>query len=252
MFELKPITREAIPGALAKAERYRLLNEPEEAESICLDILVIEPDNQVALVMLLLALTDQFRGGRAKCFAEAQAVLPQLQRRVRAPLLRRHHLGAARDGPARPRRRRRRPRRLPLAAQGDGPLREGRGDPAARQRRRHPALEHLRRLCTGTGCGRTRKRAPSRPWTINLRIERPPHVPRHRARPPRPPGAAPAARPRAGADRRPHRALRLRRRPRCARGGAAPRGAAHRPEAHRRPVPGEGLGRRGRGRRAGR
>lgn len=78
MFELKRITREAIPGALDKAERYRLLNEPVEAESICLDVLAVDPDNRAALIMLLLALTDQFGGGRAECFAEAQAVLPRL------------------------------------------------------------------------------------------------------------------------------------------------------------------------------
>jgi hypothetical protein len=60
MFQLKPLSRDAIPGALAKAERYRLLNEPGEAESICLDVLQIEPANQDALVMLILALTDQF------------------------------------------------------------------------------------------------------------------------------------------------------------------------------------------------
>jgi hypothetical protein len=78
MFELKHITHEAIPHALEKAERYRLLNEPEEAESICLDILAIDPDNQRALVMLLLALTDQFRAGRSESFTEAQAVLPRL------------------------------------------------------------------------------------------------------------------------------------------------------------------------------
>jgi len=60
MFEPKPISREAIPSALAKAERYRLLNEPGEAESICLDVLQIEPGNQDALVALVLALTDQF------------------------------------------------------------------------------------------------------------------------------------------------------------------------------------------------
>jgi hypothetical protein len=78
MFELKRITPEAIPAALAKAERYRLLNEPEEAESICLDIVAADPGNQAALVMLLLSLTDQFRGGRAQCFVEAQAVLPRL------------------------------------------------------------------------------------------------------------------------------------------------------------------------------
>ena len=60
MIELKPISKAAIPAALAKAERYRLLNEPDQAESICLDILAIEPDNQDALITLLLSLTDQF------------------------------------------------------------------------------------------------------------------------------------------------------------------------------------------------
>jgi hypothetical protein len=60
MFELKPLSKEAIPKALEKADRYRLLNEPAEAESICLDILATEPDHQRALVTLILALTDQF------------------------------------------------------------------------------------------------------------------------------------------------------------------------------------------------
>ena len=60
MLQPKPISREAIPSALAKAERYRLLNEPGEAESICLDVLQVDPDNQDALITLLLALTDQF------------------------------------------------------------------------------------------------------------------------------------------------------------------------------------------------
>ncbi len=59
-FQLKPISREAVPAALAKAERYRLLNEPLQAESICLDALDVDPDNQQALIVLLLALTDQF------------------------------------------------------------------------------------------------------------------------------------------------------------------------------------------------
>jgi hypothetical protein len=63
LFELKPLSREAIPGALAKAERYRLLNEPLQAESICRDVLAIDPANQEALIMLLLTLTDQFDQG---------------------------------------------------------------------------------------------------------------------------------------------------------------------------------------------
>ena len=60
MCELKPIPKQAIPAALAKAERYRLLNEPAEAESICRDVLRVAPEHQQALIMLLLALTDQF------------------------------------------------------------------------------------------------------------------------------------------------------------------------------------------------
>ena len=58
MFELKPLSADAIPAALSKAERYRLLNEPDQAESICLDILATEPGNREALQMLLLALQD--------------------------------------------------------------------------------------------------------------------------------------------------------------------------------------------------
>ena len=59
-FELKSISEQSIPEALAKVERYRLLNEPSLAESICLDILAIAPNHQQALISLLLARTDQF------------------------------------------------------------------------------------------------------------------------------------------------------------------------------------------------
>jgi len=60
MFGMKTLPRGAIAGALAKAERYRLLNEPEVADSICRDILDVEPDNEAALVTFVLAITDQF------------------------------------------------------------------------------------------------------------------------------------------------------------------------------------------------
>src|ERR1051326_712832 len=60
MPELKQLHKDAIPAALEKAERYRLLNEPGEAESICLDILAVDPDNQHAIITLLLAFTDRF------------------------------------------------------------------------------------------------------------------------------------------------------------------------------------------------
>jgi hypothetical protein len=70
-FELKPLSLEAVPAALEKAMRYRLLNEPAEAESICLDILRADPDNQQALVILVLALSDRF--GKVYAVGDAQA-----------------------------------------------------------------------------------------------------------------------------------------------------------------------------------
>lgn len=60
-FAFKAISRDGVPDALKKAERYRLLGEPEEAESVCLDILKADPGNQEALVALVLAISDQFR-----------------------------------------------------------------------------------------------------------------------------------------------------------------------------------------------
>ena len=60
MFELKPLHKEAIPAALEKANRYRLLNEPGAAESIYLDILAIDPENQEAIVNIVLAMSDRF------------------------------------------------------------------------------------------------------------------------------------------------------------------------------------------------
>lgn len=65
MFELKNLSKNAVPAALAQAQRYRLLNEPSEAESICLDVLRVDPDNQDALVTLILSYTDQFPGAAA-------------------------------------------------------------------------------------------------------------------------------------------------------------------------------------------
>jgi len=63
-YKLKPLTTSGIAQATEKAERYRLLNEPGQAESICLDILHTDPKNQRVLTVLLLALTDQFQEGR--------------------------------------------------------------------------------------------------------------------------------------------------------------------------------------------
>jgi hypothetical protein len=76
--DLKPITHEGIPAALQKAERYRLLNESSAAESICLDVLEIDPANQEALVSLLLSITDQFAEEMSDGLHRARAVLQRL------------------------------------------------------------------------------------------------------------------------------------------------------------------------------
>src|SRR5438046_558842 len=74
MFELKTLSPEAVPRALAKAERYRLLNEPGEAVSICLDALEIDPTNQEAIATLLLAITEQFEADMSRVNDAWQAV----------------------------------------------------------------------------------------------------------------------------------------------------------------------------------
>ena len=79
MYELKVLSKEAIPAALAQAQRYRLLNEPGEAESICLDILKVEPGHQEALVTLVLSYTDQFPdGGGARAAAAAETAVAKI------------------------------------------------------------------------------------------------------------------------------------------------------------------------------
>src|SRR5215213_8501448 len=76
--QLKPISRQGIGAALQKAERYRLLNESWAAESICLDVLEIDPENQEALVALLLAITDQFGDELSDSVRRAREVVPRL------------------------------------------------------------------------------------------------------------------------------------------------------------------------------
>lgn len=78
MFEVRKISPEAVPAALDKANHYRLLNEPMEAESICLDVLELEPSNRDAIITLLLALTDQFDRNLGDCLRDAREVLERL------------------------------------------------------------------------------------------------------------------------------------------------------------------------------
>jgi len=79
MSELKKLHQDAISAALEKAGRYRLLNEPAEAESICLDILAVDPENQHAIVTLLLALTDRFEKGYGVSDTQAKELLARLK-----------------------------------------------------------------------------------------------------------------------------------------------------------------------------
>jgi hypothetical protein len=78
MFTLKRLSPAGIPSALQKAERYRLLNQPWAAESICLDVVEVDPGNQAALVLLLLCITDQFGSALGAGVAHAREVLRQL------------------------------------------------------------------------------------------------------------------------------------------------------------------------------
>src|SRR6476646_6833982 len=79
MSELKQLSPNAIPSALERAERYRLLNEPAEAESICLDILQTDPVNQQALITLLLAITDRYSKGYVVSDTQAKEVLSRIE-----------------------------------------------------------------------------------------------------------------------------------------------------------------------------
>jgi hypothetical protein len=78
-FKLKPISKEGIEAAVSKAEHYRLLNQPRLAESICLDVLEVEPKHQKANIVLLLALTDQFGQSHSSAPAHAQMIADSLQ-----------------------------------------------------------------------------------------------------------------------------------------------------------------------------
>jgi len=89
MSDLKSLHKEAIPSALEKAMRYRLLNEPAEAASICLDVLKTDPENQEAIITLLLALTDRFTKG----YGVSDTQIKQLLGRIRSDYERAYYSG---------------------------------------------------------------------------------------------------------------------------------------------------------------
>jgi len=76
---LKSISKAGIPEALAKIDFYRYLNEPEEAESICRDILAVDPEHQLAQSMLGLTITDQFIGATTDRYTEAHSIFQSLR-----------------------------------------------------------------------------------------------------------------------------------------------------------------------------
>ena len=78
-FKLKTLGEDSIQKSLDKAHRYRLLNEPLHCESICLDVLAIEPNNQQAVNILLLALTDQFDQRLTERYRKALEIKDRLE-----------------------------------------------------------------------------------------------------------------------------------------------------------------------------
>jgi hypothetical protein len=78
MFELKTLHPDAVGTAQKKAVRYRLLNEPRLAESICRDILAVDPGNQNTLITLILSLSDQYSHGNVSV-KEAMGLVPELE-----------------------------------------------------------------------------------------------------------------------------------------------------------------------------
>jgi tetratricopeptide (TPR) repeat protein len=78
-YSLKEVHKGAIPRAIERAKHYRLLNDPEQAESICLDILQADPDNVPTLIILILAITDQFSTGGSATARRARKYAEQLK-----------------------------------------------------------------------------------------------------------------------------------------------------------------------------
>lgn len=78
MLQLKPLFQESIPKALIKAKHYRLLQDPWQTESICRDILKVESNNQLAILYLILAITDQFSNEKSGSYHEAKELCTQL------------------------------------------------------------------------------------------------------------------------------------------------------------------------------
>lgn len=77
-YSLKRLSLTNVDAAIAKAAHYRDLNQPEEAESICRDVLDIDATNQAAWRILGLAITDRFATREAGLLEEAMGAFAEL------------------------------------------------------------------------------------------------------------------------------------------------------------------------------
>jgi len=75
---MRKLEEKNLSAAVSLAMHYRDLNQPEEAESICRDVLDVAPDNEAALRTLGLALTDRFLEDYLTLFDEACATFARL------------------------------------------------------------------------------------------------------------------------------------------------------------------------------
>ena len=144
MSDLKPLSKEAIPAAVEKAKQYRLLNEPGEAESICLDVLRADPENQQAIITLLLAVSDRFSKG----YGVSDTQTKELLARVTGDYERAYYAGILAERRAKAKLAQGTPGlnslRLRWFVRSDELVRKSGSSSAFRQRRRFTALEHVR------------------------------------------------------------------------------------------------------------
>ncbi len=77
-FSLKRLSPAHLDAALARAEHYRNLNQPDEAESICRDVLDVDEGNQAAWRVLGLAITDRFASREVGLLERAVAAFERL------------------------------------------------------------------------------------------------------------------------------------------------------------------------------
>jgi tetratricopeptide (TPR) repeat protein len=77
-YELKRLSTDDLESAIQMAMNYRDLNLPQEAESICRDVLDVAPTHEDAIRILGLALTDRLTENQVGIFEEARATFAKM------------------------------------------------------------------------------------------------------------------------------------------------------------------------------